>query len=137
MNVHPYPTDLPDAAWDLIQDVIPPPQPGGRHRELAMRAVGDAIFSGVDGGITGRVLPQEYPQWPSVSWDFRPWRASGDWQRCHATRRAQVRQPAGRHTHPTAGCLDSHSVKTTDLGGERGDDTGKTVTGRQRPLGVE
>jgi putative transposase len=72
-----------------------------------------------------------------VDWSCRQWRDSGDWQRLHDTLRAQVRQQAGRHKHPTAGCLDSHSVKPMALGGERGDDKGKHGKGRQRPLLVD
>ena len=86
MEAKPYPTDLTDAAWDCIKDLIPPPKPGGRHRELDIRAVVNAIFYVVDGGITWRMLPHEYPPWPSVYWYFSQWRDSGDWQRMQGNR---------------------------------------------------
>jgi putative transposase len=137
MTAKPYPTDLTDSEWDLIRDLIPPPKPGGRHRELDMRAVVNAIFDVVDGGSKGRMLPHEYPKWPRVYWYCSQWRDSGDWPRLHDTLRAPVRQQAGRPKHPTAGCRDSQSVTTTALGGERGYAKGKNVTGRQRPLLVD
>jgi transposase len=71
MAAKPYPTDLTDAEWNCIKDLIPLPKLGGRHRELDMRAVVNAIFYVVDGGITWRMLPHEYPKWPSVYWGSR------------------------------------------------------------------
>jgi putative transposase len=137
MTAKPSPTDLTDAAWDRIKDLIPPPKPGGRHRALDMRAVVNALFDVVDGGIKWRMLPHEYPQWPSVYWHCSQWRDRGAWQRLHDTLRARVRQQAGRHKHPTAGGVDSQSVKTTALGGERGDDKGNNSKGRKRHLLVD
>jgi putative transposase len=134
MNTNPYPTDLTDAAWDLITPLLPPPKQGGRPRELEMRAVVNAILYVVDGGITGRRLPHESPKWPRVYGYVSQWRDSGDWPCLHDPLRARVRQQAGRHQHPTAGCLDRPSGKPTALGGERGDDKGKNVQGRQRHL---
>ena len=68
MNAKPYPTDRTDAAWDRINDLMPPPKPGGGHRAWDMRAVVKAIFSVVDGGIQGRMLPHASAQWPRVYW---------------------------------------------------------------------
>jgi len=71
-----------------------------------------------------------------MDWDGSQWRDRGAWQRLHETLRAQVRQQAGRHKPPPAGGGDSPSVQSTDRGGDRGDDKGPNVTGRNRPLGV-
>src|SRR5919205_44453 len=132
-----YPTDLTDRQWDCIKDLIPPAKPGGRPRSLEMRAVINAILYIVVSGCQWRMLPREYPVWQSVYTDFQQWRDDGTWQRIHDTLRAQVRERAGRHKHPTAGALESPSVKTTQMRGVRGDDAGKKVTGRKRHLLVE
>lgn len=137
MNRVPYPTDLTDEQWNLIKDLIPPEKPGGRHRTLNMREIINAILYVTVSGIQWRLLPHDFPNWSSVYGYFRTWRNSGVWQRLHETLRAQVRQHAGRHKHPTAGCLDSQSVKTTQVPGERGYDAGKQVNGRKRHILVD
>ena len=83
------------------------------------------------------MLPKDYPCWQSVYTYFQQFRDDGTWQCIHDTLRAQVRRRAGRHKHPTAGALDSQSVKTTQGPGVRGYDAGKQVTDRKRHLLVD
>ena len=132
-----YPTDLTDSQWNLIKELIPNAKPGGRPRSLNMRLVINAIFYVVVGGIKWRMMPRDYPKWKSVYHYFRRWRMSGDWQRIHDAIHAQLRIKAGGHKHPTAGCLDSQSVKTTEIEGVRGYDAAKQINGRKRHLLVD
>ena len=127
-----YPTALTARQWDCISPLVPSAKPGGRPRTLDMREVINAILYLVVTGCQWRLLPHDYPKWQSVYTYYAAWRDDGTWQRIHATLRAAVRRRAGRHTHPTAGCLDSQSVKTRAVAAERGFDHGKQVNGRKR-----
>lgn len=137
MQTQTYPTDLTDRHWDGIKDVIPSATPGGRPRSLDMRQVINAILYILVSGIQWRMVPKEYPHGKRVSHYFRHWRDDGPWQHIHDTLRAEVRRQAGRHEHPTAGALDRQSVKTTQVPGIRGYDSGKRVKGRNRQLLVD
>ena len=132
-----YPTDLTDSQWVIIQELIPPAKPGGRPRSLDMRQIVNATLYVVVGGIQWRMLPKEYPKWQSVYSYFRDWKRAGIWKRMHDTLRAKVRQRTGRHKQPTAGCLDSQSVKTTAVPGSRGFDKAKLIKGRKRHVLVD
>jgi putative transposase len=132
-----YPSDLTDRQWDCIKGLIPAAKPGGHPRTLDMRSVVNAILYLLVTGCQWRMLPHEYPAWQSVYTYFRQWCDDGTWQRLHDTLRAQVRERAGRHKHPTAGALDSQSVKTTQMAGVRGDDSGKRVKGRKGHILVD
>lgn len=130
-----YPTDLTDSQWHLIKDWLPPPARTGRPR-LDLRDVLDAVCYVVRGGVQWRMLPREFPKWQSVYSHFRRWRRDGTWRRIHDALRAATRRAAGRHKHPTAGCLDSQSVKTTEMAspGTRGCDWHKRIKGRKRHI---
>jgi putative transposase len=134
----PYPSDLSDAEWALLSPLLPPSAPCGRPKKWPERLIADAIFYVLRSGCAWRMLPREFPPWPTVYARFRRWRVSGTLHHAHAALRAFVRVAEGRAADARAAVIDSQSAKTTGVGGPaRGYDGAKRLKGRKRHLLVD
>jgi len=122
-----YPSDLTDAQWSIIASLIPPAWPGGRHRSVDMRDVINGILYLNRTGCSWRQLPHDLPPWGTVHYYYRRFRIDGTWERLHDRLRERVRRRVGKKPTPSAGIIDSQSVKTNAP-----QKRGATVTTRAR-----
>lgn len=135
-----YPTDLSDAEWLILEPLLLAVlslSGRGRPRQVELREIVNAIFYVLRSGCAWRLLPHDFPAWQTVYGYFRRWRDSGLWEKLNDALRESVREQAGREAQPSAAIIDSQSVKTSAVAGERGYDAGKQVNGRKRHLLVD
>jgi putative transposase len=132
----PYPTDLTDAQWEIIQPLIPVYRLG-RRRTVNMREVLNTIFYQAKTGCQWQMLPHDLLPRSTVHDYFSQWRDDGTWQQITDALRQKVRLAADRQPSPRVAYIDSQTVKATEIAEDRGYDGGKKITGRKRHIVVD
>lgn len=138
MDRKPYQTDMTDAEWEILSAFMPPEKKEGRPRRYEWREILNAIFFVVRSGCQWRLIPHDLPPWFTVYFYFRLWRLSGIWEKINAGLREATREICeGRDPEPSAGIVDSQSVKNSETGGDKGFDAAKKISGIKRHIVVD
>jgi len=114
-----YPSDLTDEQWAIVAPLIPPAKSGprgGHPRQVDMREVLNTLFYLNRSGCQWDMLPHDLLPKSTVYDDFAQWRDDGTWAKLGKALHARTRVAAGRELPPSAACIESQTVKTTEMG---------------------